>query len=110
MPEPILVGREKELEQLQRFLDFVFEGKGNTIFISGEAGTGKTRLVNEFLKIAVEKDVIILTARCLGKATVPYSPFVEAFESLSYYDGKNESQDTPTIKRQIVVSRPQGLF
>ncbi len=110
LPEPILVGREKELEQLRRYLDFVFEGKGNTIFISGEAGTGKTRLVNEFLRIASEKKVIILTARCLSKATVPYSPFVEAFESLSYYDGKNETQTYQQLNIKSLLAGPKRSF
>ena len=110
LPEPILVGREKELEQLQRFLDYAFEGKGNTIFIPGEAGTGKTRLVNEFLKIAAKKNVFILTARCLSKATVPYSPFVEAFESLSYYDGKDESQTYQQLNIKTLLAGPKCSF
>jgi DNA-binding NtrC family response regulator len=40
LAEPILVGRERELEELQRYLDSAVEGKGSTVFISGEAGSG----------------------------------------------------------------------
>ena len=39
LSEPILVGREEELEELQRSLDSVLSGKGRTIFIAGEAGS-----------------------------------------------------------------------
>ena len=49
LAEPVLVGRERELEQLQHYLDLATQGKGATVFVSGEAGSGKTRLVNEFL-------------------------------------------------------------
>ena len=49
LAEPVLVGRESELEELIRCLDSVFEGKGKTVFVSGEAGTGKTRIVRKLL-------------------------------------------------------------
>jgi predicted ATPase len=44
LAEPVLVGRERELEELRRYLDSAIEGKGSTVFISGEAGNGKTRI------------------------------------------------------------------
>ena len=43
--QPKMVGRERELERLKGRLDDALDGKGSTIFISGEAGIGKTRLV-----------------------------------------------------------------
>jgi tetratricopeptide (TPR) repeat protein len=89
LPEPLLVGREKELGDLQRHLDLVFEGKGTTIFISGEAGSGKTRLSKEFLEAAKAKNVITLTGWCLSNAAVPYFPFIEAFNS---FESNNEEE------------------
>ena len=38
LSEPVLVGREEELEELERSLDSVLSGNGKTIFISGKAG------------------------------------------------------------------------
>ena len=81
--EPVLVGRELELEELMRYLDSVIEGKGSTVFISGEAGSGKTRLTREFLKAAIEKGVGVMAGWCLSDAAVPYFPFVEAFNAYS---------------------------
>ena len=52
LAEPILVGRVQELEELEQNLDEAIGGKGTTIFVSGEAGSGKTRLSNEFLNHA----------------------------------------------------------
>jgi tetratricopeptide (TPR) repeat protein len=81
LPNPILVGRKSELEKLEKFLDLALKGKGTTVFISGEAGSGKTRLITEFLENAKKKDVTILVGWCLNDAAVPYFPFVEAFDS-----------------------------
>jgi tetratricopeptide (TPR) repeat protein len=83
LAEPVLVGRERELEELQRYLRLATEGKGTTVFVSGEAGCGKTRLIAEFLELAKKKDILILAGWCLSNAAQPYFPFVEAFESYS---------------------------
>lgn len=42
---PHLVGREHELRELEAYLDGVAVGRGSTLLISGEAGVGKTALV-----------------------------------------------------------------
>lgn len=78
------MGRERELEELQRYLNLAIEGKGTTVFISAEAGIGKTRLIRDFLKSAKqEKDIVLMAAWCLFGAEVPYFPFIEAFSG--YY-------------------------
>ena len=82
LSNPILVGRANELSFLYKSLDSVVDGKGQTIFISGEAGSGKTRLVNEFLNVARQREINVLYGWCLSNAGVPYFPFVEAFSTL----------------------------
>jgi tetratricopeptide (TPR) repeat protein len=98
LAEPVLVGRERELEELEKFLNLAVEGKGNTIFISGEAGAGKTRLLMEFLKIAGEKGITVLTGWCLSNAAVPYFPFVEAFDS---YFSTDETEAARTVNQRM---------
>ena len=84
LAEPVLVGRENELETLQHHLDLAVEGKGTTVFVSGEAGSGKTRLANEFLDSSKQKRAITeLTGWCLSNSGVPYFPFIEAFNVYS---------------------------
>jgi predicted ATPase len=61
LEEPILVGRENELEELLAAFNSAISGKGTTIFVSGEAGCGKTRITNEFLEIARKKDITVLS-------------------------------------------------
>ena len=55
-------------------------GSAATVVIGGEAGIGKTRLVDEFASRVAVRDGTLLSGSCLptgGRAT-PYAPFVEA--------------------------------
>jgi len=79
--EPALVGRGQEIERLRQHLNSALNGKGTTVLICGEAGVGKTRLVNEFLNLAKTMGIKILSGWCLSEATVPYFPFTEAFNA-----------------------------
>jgi len=79
LAEPTMVGREWEIDKLSQHLDSALKGRGSTIFISGEAGVGKTRLVNEFLSHAKKKGTKILSGYCLSEVDIPYFPFTEAF-------------------------------
>jgi predicted ATPase len=83
LSEPVLVGRQHEIEELTRHLDSAAQGKGTTVFISGEAGSGKTRLTREFLEAAKKKGVAVLAGWCLSDSAVPYFPFIEAFNAYS---------------------------
>jgi tetratricopeptide (TPR) repeat protein len=98
LSEPVLVGREEELKELQRILGSVLSGKGKTIFISGKAGSGKTRLVNEFLNIIRKREMTILFGWCLSNTTVPYFPFIEAFSS-----------DIMSTKGGTILSQPLSM-
>jgi hypothetical protein len=51
---PAFLARERELAQLDRFLDLALAGRGRVVFVTGEAGSGKTTLVQEFTRRAQE--------------------------------------------------------
>jgi predicted ATPase len=86
MPEnPIFVGQEKELECLFRALDRVSAGRSQITFVTGEAGAGKSRLVEEFLNQASDKYKVIYLGqgRCYPYTSkIGYFPFQKAFEDL----------------------------
>ncbi len=103
-PEPVLVGRDKEIEELQQCLDNAFRGIGSTVFVSGGAGIGKTRLVNEFLNASKQKNVRVLAGWCLSNSAVPYFPFMEAFESYSY---SNESLESQQLVKTLFANKPE---
>jgi predicted ATPase len=79
--QPKMVGRENELRELQAYLDKAEEGEGNTIFVSGEAGIGKTRLVEELKQIAQSKGFQILSGNCMHESLTPFMPIMEALRS-----------------------------
>jgi predicted ATPase len=95
LAEPVLVGREKELEELKSFLNLAVEGKGKTVFVSGDAGSGKTRLAREFLKAAVKQGVAVMAGWCLSDSQVPYFPFMEAFNN--YYAAQAEEAPSTSL-------------
>ena len=99
LAEPELVGRGSELQQLNIYLDNALAGKGSTVFVSGEAGAGKTRLVREFLKMARNLQVTVLSGWCLSNAAVPYFPFFEAF---SRYFSSSQDQESIEIKNWLL--------
>jgi hypothetical protein len=106
LAEPVLVGREHELDILQQNLDLAVQGKGTTVFVSGEAGSGKTRLVNEFLSASKQKrDVNQLSGWCLSNSGVPYFPFLESFNP--YFS--NPSKNNSSILRQDTLQGEDEL-
>jgi DNA-binding winged helix-turn-helix (wHTH) protein/tetratricopeptide (TPR) repeat protein len=48
-PASVLVGREAELDQLHQLLGKAMHGERQLVFVTGEAGIGKTALVETFL-------------------------------------------------------------
>ena len=112
MADPVFVGRNRELSYLQENLECMLHGKGVAVFVSGVAGSGKTRLTNEFLKLAKEKGVAILFGWCLSNSNVPYFPFIEAFSS--YHSAEGEKGSAPDLsyaaqKMVAYLSEPLGL-
>ncbi len=101
LAEPVLVGREIELEHLNSHLNSVLDGKGATIFISGEAGSGKTRLVTEFLNGAKTKGFRAITGWCMSKAAVPYFPFTEAFSA--YLSSERDEEPKVIVAEQLGI-------
>jgi len=84
MPQRKLVGRELEFTYLKKLLDDALLGKGHIVFIAGEAGIGKTRLVEELVSYAQDMGVLFVQGRCLYReGTDPYLPFTDALREAS---------------------------
>ena len=81
---PVFVGRAIELDRLSRALQQARDGRPTTHFIAGEAGIGKTRLVEEFIGRARAEGALTLAGSCLqlGETGLPYAPFVAALRPL----------------------------
>ncbi|HUF75119.1 MAG TPA: tetratricopeptide repeat protein, partial [Longimicrobiales bacterium] len=71
-------GRDAELQELGRCLEDALAGEGRLIIVSGDAGLGKSRLLHEFRKGLMARDVPVLVGRCQPYGGgVAYLPFIE---------------------------------
>ena len=68
---PPLVGREPELSLLLRGLEDARHGHGTLVWISGEAGVGKTRLAQEIGALAAARGACVLWSRCIEADGAP---------------------------------------
>jgi predicted ATPase len=77
-----MVGRARELAELNVALTDAAAGHGSLLLISGEPGIGKTRLSAELASLAQAAGMAVRMGHCLDRAeAVPYLPFVEMLES-----------------------------
>ena len=79
------VGREDEFNQIKTAME-----KSNAIFISGDSGLGKTRLVQEFCGLNSTSRRIISSYCRPAEINLPFQPFIELLRnSVSSSDWKN---------------------
>jgi len=78
-PAPVFVGRDREMELLEGFLDQALEGRGQVVFLTGGPGRGKTALLDAFARGAMERhpDLLVAGGECSAYTGVgdPYHPF-----------------------------------
>src|SRR5436305_1738196 len=89
-PAPLLVGREAEVTQLHGYLARALRGERQVVFVSGEAGMGKTTTVDAFLaSLAADTSLWVARGQCIdhygsGEA---YLPVLDALGRLCRVSG-----------------------
>src|SRR5213592_578155 len=74
----LFVGRGREVEELQETLAEVAAGRGAVALVTGEAGIGKTRLLQELSDEAAANDWDVLAGRCWEEGGAPaYWPWIQ---------------------------------
>jgi len=83
--ESALIGREPELAALVAALDRADAGASTIAIVAGDAGIGKTRLVDALADLARARGCRILVGGCLDLADdgLPYAPFIEGLRGLT---------------------------
>ena len=75
---PVLIGRAPHLEGLERYLRHVVENRGQTLFVAGEAGVGKSRLAAEARDQAAQHGMAVLEGHCFeSHQSLPYAPLID---------------------------------
>jgi DNA-binding CsgD family transcriptional regulator len=95
-----IVGRAGELAGLEDAFAAAAAGRGSTIFVAGESGIGKTRLVSELAEGAQMRESTVLTGRCIDLVGpgLPYLPLVEALQPLR---GSSALAEVPGQLREL---------
>lgn len=103
-PRPVLsragfVGRERELAVLQDLWEQAQEGHGQVIGVAGEAGAGKSRLVQEFQSRLPRGAITFLQGRCLSYGTgIPYLPMSLMLRGAG---GLSESDEPDEVRAKL---------
>jgi tetratricopeptide (TPR) repeat protein len=76
------VDRVEEMKRILDALKVASEGKGQLLLVRGEAGSGKTRLLQEAASEAEKQGFSVGFGTALAESVVPYHPWEEVLENL----------------------------
>jgi predicted ATPase len=78
-----LVGRDAELDAIGRLIEAAARGESSMLLVRGEAGIGKTRLLDRLCDRAAERRFAVLRGRATElESDVPFAAVAEALEPL----------------------------
>jgi DNA-binding SARP family transcriptional activator/tetratricopeptide (TPR) repeat protein len=105
------VGREEEMTELTAALARAQTGNGSTYVISGEPGIGKTRLVQEFTRVAALQRVHIVRVGCQSHdVRRPLSAFVDLVPKLLALPGAlGCSPESMQYLRRLTAHDPEEV-
>ncbi len=97
-----LIGHKREIKEFRKAMSSVKNSQGRIVACSGEAGLGKSRILNEFIKIASKNKFEILEGSCpsYGK-TLSYYPWIEILNRIFGI----LINDTVIEKKQKIIKR-----
>ena len=79
---PVIVGREAHLQALDSAIHSVAQGLGQIVLLAGDAGIGKSRVVQEAIAQASSRNFLTFLGRCFdGDDTIPYSLLTDLFRT-----------------------------
>ena len=81
-PQPILVGRRRELAVLAEVWSLVETGCRQVVVLGGEPGAGKSRLLAEQCAALYDGGACVLVGTCVPDLGLPYQPFTEPVGAL----------------------------
>lgn len=105
---PSLIGRRRETEILQGYIERLLRGMGGTVVLSGEAGMGKSRLLQHIRALAESQGVKLLAgAGDSIERQTPYFPWRQVLHELL---GLDRLPEDPAERRLHVRNIVSGLL
>lgn len=100
-----LIGRDDEIARLGALLERARGGEARAVLLAGDAGVGKTRVLDEIAGRAARSGMTVLTGHCvdLGDVGLPYLPFTEVLGVLAA-----DERFADVLARHPVVDRLLG--
>lgn len=107
-----VIGRAREQALLGAHLSAALSGRGSLVLVAGEAGIGKTTLVQALERDATAQGALVLTGHCYDLITTPpYGPWIDLFSS---YRPEGDLPPLPSVvtdRRQISqLASQEALF
>src|SRR3954451_16299119 len=106
-----MVGRTSELARLLAHVARAAAGRTSTVLLAGDAGVGKTRLLDELTVRAIERGVRVLTGHCvdLGDVGLPYLPFVDLLRPVAADPELAPAAAGNPVLAALLAGRPTSL-
>jgi adenylate cyclase len=105
-----IVGRERELARIGEIIERAAAGHGQLLVITGEAGVGKSRLLEEVIALAHGKGMYGLGGDSLSYGSQsPYLPWIQFFKSffgLGAGEGEEYTDRVRRIERRMAEAAP----
>ncbi|HTQ16922.1 ATP-binding protein [Mycobacterium sp.] len=106
-----LVGREWELATLTAMLDRSIKGRGSVVALVGLPGLGKTRLVDETVRVAKQLGVEVFSAYCESHATdIAFDVVARLGRSRAQISGMDDASARARIREAVPDADPQDLL
>ncbi len=102
-----LVGRRQELSRLRAALDEAQAGHAVTVLLHGDAGIGKSALLDHFvagLETAAPRP-LVLRGRCFEREAVPYKALDEVVDA-----AQQHLADLPAVEREALLPADLALL
>ncbi len=101
---PPIVGRDRELAELDAVGEKLADGEGQIVTIVGEAGIGKSRLVAEWrARLQARQPLRWLEGRCFSHtSTIAYGPFLDVFRRFAGISDEDSEAQARARMRQAV--------
>ena len=112
MPVPsgtssLLLGRERDIEDLGEALRLAAQAIPQIALVGGEAGIGKTTLAADLERRAARLGFTVATGHCLDiEAGMSFAPAVEAMRSL--LAGVEDLESRPSARRMLTLLDPDA--
>lgn len=98
-----LIGRDSELSRLMGVVSGLERGEGNGVVIMGDAGVGKTRLIEEIMFDIRKKGGLVIRIKCREDAiSIPFAPIRELYREIENVLDLLEPEDRSKCLKQFV--------